>query len=262
MSRAGGTDRAPGQSRQGGTGRHAGSCTVWRGRRVAPFPAERSISLCKIIDLFLRRKPCRLSPLNFHKAGNRRCVKSGAAVHDNGNLRKAVIKMGDARSSQSIEEIAAGLLDEDNRKSFLDFYDFLTSNKLGKRKTGRKPDSKNWAITYRNKKIAHFNWYKNVWSINIFDLFPQNNWFEKCEKYLTDELKDFILTNINTTSSCCVKGVCHSVEHKNIFGKTFSGRVCACAPIIFMNPEGKTLENAKKLILIGKNIIAEMAENK
>lgn len=167
--------------------------------------------------------------------------------------------MGEKKSNQSIEEIAASLLDEDKLKNFLDFYEFLNSNKLGKRRTGRKPDGKKWAITYKNQKIGHFNYHRSLWTISLFDLFPRKKWFEKCEKYLTAELKDFILTNINTAASCCVKGVCHSSENIIILGKMFNSRVCACGPILLINPDGKTLEYAKDLVLIGKNIVAEIA---
>jgi len=94
-----------------------------------------------------------------------------------------------------------------------------------------------------------------------FDLFARNKWFEKCENYLTAELKDFIWANINTTSGCCVNKTCWSVENKIILGKLFNGRVCACCPIFINNPDGKTLEYAKELALIGKTIIAETAES-
>ena len=168
--------------------------------------------------------------------------------------------MREKRSTQRIEEIAANLLDENKLKTFLDFYAFLSSNKIGKAKTGRKING-SWAIQYKNKKIGHFHIGENLWSIDYFDLFSRNKWFEKCEKYLTTEMKDFVLTNINTVSSCCVKGICHSVEYKIIFGKMINSRMCACRPINLDNPDSKTLEYAKELVLIGKNITAEMAES-
>jgi len=168
--------------------------------------------------------------------------------------------MRETRAKQSIEEIAASSLNEDKLKTFLDFYSFLHSNKLGKAKTGRKVNG-SWAIKYKNRKIGHFHIGKDLWSIDCFDLFSRNKWFEKCEKYLTTELNDFILTNINTTSVCCVKGICHSVENRIIYGKMFNGRMCACKPINLENPDGKTLEYAKELVLIGKNIISDMMES-
>ena len=92
-------------------------------------------------------------------------------------------------------------------------------------------------------------------------MFFRNKWFEKCEKHLSAELKDLILTHINTTGECCVRGTCHSIENKNILGKIFLNRVCACRPIVIINPDEKILEYVKELALIGKNIIAETAQN-
>ena len=168
--------------------------------------------------------------------------------------------MREKMSSQSIEEIAANFLDENMLKTFLDFYVFLSSHKIGKAKTGKKING-SWAIQYKNKKIGHFHICENVWSIDYFDLFYRNRWFEKCEKYVTSELKDFVLSNINTVSSCCEKGTCHSVENRMIFGQMINSRMCACRPIHLDNPDSKTLEYAKELALIGKKIIAEMTES-
>ena len=165
--------------------------------------------------------------------------------------------MGEQRLNKNIEEIAASFLDENKLKTFLDFYDFLKKNKIGNAKTGRTGISK-WTIVYKNKKIGHFNFYRNSWSIDYFDLFNRNNWFAKCEKYLSVEMKNFILSNINTTSNCCVNKKCWSVENKIILGKLFTGRVCACRPIEVFNPNGKTLEYAKGLVLAGQNIITEI----
>jgi len=167
--------------------------------------------------------------------------------------------MGEKTPNQNIEEIASIFLDENKLKTFLDFYDFLKNNKLRKAKTGRTGISK-WTILYRNKKIGHFNFLENLWSIDYFDLFDRNKWLEKCDKYLTTELNKFILTNINTTSDCCVNKRCWSVENKIILGKLFNGRVCACRPIEIINPDGEALEYAKALALLGKNIITEMEE--
>ena len=163
-------------------------------------------------------------------------------------------------SNQCIVEFATSLLDKDKLEAFLAFYDFLNINKLGKGKTGRKVNG-SWAIIYKNKKIGHFRLHEDSWSIDYFDLFQRIKWFDKCEKYLTIDLKDFILANVNTTSNCCIKGICNSVENQAILGKMFNGRVCACCPIILANPDGKTLEYAKELVLVGKNIVVEIMES-
>ena len=92
-----------------------------------------------------------------------------------------------------LEELAADLLDGDNAKNFLDFYDFLQNNKFSKVKTG----INSWAIKYKNKRIGAFRFHGNLWLVSYFKSFPTEKWFEKCEKYLTDELKKFTLAHIN-----------------------------------------------------------------
>jgi hypothetical protein len=125
-------------------------------------------------------------------------------------------------------------------------------------KTGRKVNG-SWAIQYKNKMIGSFV-LESSWSLRFFNLFSRIQWFEKCEEYLSTEMKNFILTNINTTSACCLgEGKCHSVKNIIILGNEFNSRVCACRPIVLINPEGKTLEHAKELALIGKNVISEMS---
>ena len=164
--------------------------------------------------------------------------------------------MGEENSTLDIENIATNLLDTDKLKEFLDFYDFLHKNKLGKKKTGRKISSYSWAITYKSRRIGGFKFHGNSWTIGLFNLFPAANWFEKIGKYLNAELIDFILANINSTSSCCVKGVCHSVENKIILGRLFNNRVCGCETVKLINPDDKALKYVKELVLIGKEIIA------
>ena len=106
---------------------------------------------------------------------------------DNWNRRKS--------STLDIENIATNLLDTDKLKEFLDFYDFLHKNKLGKK------DRKNSSYS---------------WTIGLFNLFPAVNRFEKIGKYSNAELIDFVSSNINAASGCCIKWVCHSVENKII----------------------------------------------
>jgi len=164
------------------------------------------------------------------------------------------------KSNQVIAEYAEKCLDKDKLKTFLEFCDFLSKNKLGIRKTGRKING-SWAIIYKNKMIGGFYISNNSWGIRYFNLFPRNDWFNKCEKYLSVELKDFILNNINTTAGCCINKTCHSRDNIIVLGKLFSERVCACVPIYIDNPNKKALEHTKELAMIGKNIIAEIAAN-
>lgn len=158
----------------------------------------------------------------------------------------------------NIEEMAANLLDKDKLRAFSDFYTFLTDNKIGKRKSGKYTC---WAFTYKSKRIFSLNFYENSWRMVYFNLHQKDKWFEKIEKYLTFELREFILSNISTEFKCCVKGQCNAIENRIILGKLFENRTCACAPIGIFDPDGEALEYAKKLAFLGKKIIAETVES-
>jgi|GEM_PF-3415674 len=157
----------------------------------------------------------------------------------------------------TIEEMAAYYLDEDKLKAFSSFYDFLTDNKIGKRKSGKYTW---WAFTYKSKRIFTLTFYENSWRMVFFNLHQKDKWFEKIEKYLTPELKEFILKNISTDFKCCIKGQCNAIENRVILGKLFEKRTCACAPIGIFNPDADAIEYTKELALIGKKIISESTD--
>lgn len=169
------------------------------------------------------------------------------------------MKMSEKMSNQNIniEDMAAGLLDVDKLKAFSNYYTFLTDNKIGKRKSGKYTC---WAFTYKSKRIFSLSFHENSWRMVYFNLHQKDKWFEKIEKYLSPELREFILSNISTGFKCCVKGQCNAIENRVILGKSFESRTCACAPIGIFNPDGEALEYAKELALLGKKIIAEMTE--
>ena len=161
--------------------------------------------------------------------------------------------MSEKKITPKIEEIAADLLVEDKLKTFLEFYEFLNNNKISKVKTG----INSWAIKYKDKRIGAFRFHGNLWLVSYFKSFTTEQWFEKCEKYLSVELKDFVLNNINPApSGQCKK--CKGVENQIILKKAFNN-VCGCEPIKLINPDGKMLEYAKELLLIGKNIVDDIA---
>jgi hypothetical protein len=167
--------------------------------------------------------------------------------------------MTEKRPMIGIAGIAEKKLGEDRLNNFLDFYNFLNNYKLGTRKVINRREIR-WSITYTGKKIASFSVHGDSWSISFFHLFHTRKWFENCEKHLSDEIRSFILTNINTASSCCVKGICQSVENATILGKSFNGRVCGCVPFTINNPNGETLLYAKELTMICKVIFIEWLE--
>jgi hypothetical protein len=167
-----------------------------------------------------------------------------------------VIKLTDKRPMLNIAGIAEKNLDKKKKKNFLDFYGFLNEHALGTRKVVNRWEIR-WSITCTGKKIGAFHVHDDSWSVSFFHLFHTKKWFDYCDKYLTDEMKEFILANINTTSNCCVKGICQSVENATILGKSFNRRVCACVPFIINNPNGKTLLYAKELTKMCKDIFSD-----
>ncbi|MCL2517060.1 MAG: hypothetical protein FWF15_00725 [Oscillospiraceae bacterium] len=147
-----------------------------------------------------------------------------------------------------IEEFATSLIDGDKLKNFLDFNTFLKTNKVSKGSTG----ANGWSVRYKKKIICHFRIHNGYWLIYFF---KDKELLEKSEKYVTDELKDFILNNINTTLGC---RNCKGVENIIIYGQIFP-KVCGCQLLLLNNPEEKILEYAKELVLINKTIANEIA---
>ena len=158
-------------------------------------------------------------------------------------------------SEKKFIELAGKLLDGDKLKSLLDFHEFLKSIKVQKGQTG----VKNLGVGYHSREICSLRLGEGFWYITYFkDYYRRAKLFEKCEKYFTGELKEFILENINTTpgivTSC---RNCDTPKNKVILGRMFDV-VCNCHQIVLKNPDGKTLEYAKEIVLIAKNVIDDI----
>jgi hypothetical protein len=168
--------------------------------------------------------------------------------------------MSEKKAKLTITEIAENLLDGDKLKNFLDFYEFLKNNKLSMEMSGKG----RWVVKYKKKRICHL-------CARDISGTPQNSWFisyykdkdllEKCEKYVTDELKKFILDNINIKSGSDCEG-CAGKENTVILGKLFTSRVCGCHTLMLKDPDGKTIEYAKEIVLMNKQIAADIAAGK
>jgi hypothetical protein len=86
--------------------------------------------------------------------------------------------MAEKKAVRKFEEIAAGLLDGDKLKNFLDFNEFLKNNKMSKAKTNVAGTS--WTVRYKSKSIFHFRAHKDSWFISYFKGFAHEKSFEKC----------------------------------------------------------------------------------
>ena len=131
----------------------------------------------------------------------------------------------------------------------MDFYNFLIENNF--KITANGPSNK-WAATHKNP---------NNKIINSMRIFFSDEFLKKIEQHATNDTKEFILNNLNTNPGCRFKDrICNGKENQVIFGKMFD-KVCGCNPLSFRNPSGKTLEFAKIIALMNKNIVDDVIEN-
>ena len=157
-------------------------------------------------------------------------------------------------AKSKIAEIAETFLDGDKLKNFLEFNDFLKSNKVSKSATSTgKNGYQGWAVRYKAHMICHFRAYKDYWFISYFKSVDIN----KCEEFLSNELKEFILENI--VSPLCPG--CKGHDNRIILGKKFD-KVCGCHLLHLKNPERQALEYAKELVVINKNIVDNISADK
>lgn len=149
------------------------------------------------------------------------------------------------------EERAQKCLSGNELKNFSDFIEFLRDNKLS-----LQPG--NLVVKHKNKSVCHvrFNDSEHSWEVR-HSHFTRENWFQDYDKYITDdELKEFILAHIN--APLCIDRGCNGRQNMTILGKHFDA-VCNCWSLTVKNPDGAALECSKKLILVIKKFIADLA---
>ena len=165
------------------------------------------------------------------------------------------MQMTEKKVKPTIEEIAASFLDGDKLRNFLDFNESLKGKQLSKSATAKGTSGyMGWAIRYKGYMIGHFRAYKDSWFISYFKGVDIN----KCEKFISDEIKAFILENIIIVPPC--KG-CGGRNNRMILGKEFA-KVCGCHLLRLDNPDGKVLEYAKELISINRIVVGDISASK
>jgi len=173
-------------------------------------------------------------------------------------------KYGKYPKNALIEDVAKDFLDSEKMKNLLDFLEFLKNNKF----TPQRGSSAKWAVKYKGKPICHLRlivedkgggWSPTLTNCTIKDWRITHNhftrdWFVNCEKYFADEeMKKFIWNHIQAPGC---RPECGS--SKTILGREFNW-VCTCEPFGNTSPSGVELEYSKKLILIIKAYIADLA---
>jgi len=179
------------------------------------------------------------------------------------------IDLGKYPKNALIEDIAKDFLDGDKLECLMDFLAFLKNNKL----TPRRSTSVAWVVRYKGKIVCHVRllpeekfWSSKLDNCTINDWcithghFSREKWFVDYEKYFTDEeMIQFVLDHIQEPI-CPRRGwVNNHCQYKaTILGKEFDN-VCNCQPFFNTNPRGIELERSKKLILIIKSFITDLA---
>ena len=153
-------------------------------------------------------------------------------------------------------DFANSLLNNDILKNALSFNEHLRDNGL----TADKVSKYFWAVKYEGTRICTISVRKDSWWIRFFGRYDgSEELLDQCEEYLSEEIKNLILDNIRKPG--CKNGDCTGYISKLIFGKMFY-RVCWCSPFILNNPDGKSLEYAKEIVLICKKTAADITIGK
>ena len=170
------------------------------------------------------------------------------------------------REKRTFLEFAHELLDEDKIGDFLDFVQFLRNNHLVKESkiSITRSTAYSTMIHYTKEKFGgicglHLTSIKSYKPDGGWNIIPNNRFFREYGEYITDEkLKAYILSAVKIKkchgceiNKCWGGDIVWSKNNLILFGEDFSN-ICN---IKFSNPSGKSLERAKELVLVTKNII-------
>ena len=154
----------------------------------------------------------------------------------------------------NIDDFAKRFLCNNILENVLGFSDFLRVNDLAAKKASKYF----WYVKHEGIRIATISIRENSWWIRYFGRTDgSHELLDSCEKYMTEDLKDLILNNINEPH--CKN--CNSFVSKIIWGKMFD-RVCWCTPFCLRNPDGKALDYAKEIILICEKAATDIAKSR
>ena len=166
--------------------------------------------------------------------------------------KKRIITMAETKKTRDIL-FAEKHLSGEQLQNYINFDGFLRNNKFSRGLTNKVGNK----YSVRFQKSDYFCCVKihenSTWRISLFKGFGKYKWYEKIEPYLSSELRSFVLDNINTKLGC---SRCKSARNVVIYGKIF-GTVCDCHSILLHNPDVKTIEYVKELLLATKQMLEE-----
>ena len=150
------------------------------------------------------------------------------------------------------EDTFSEFLVGETKNNALNFIAWLHENKLIPRWDG----IYRWKVNYKSHYVCYISlsWPP---SNGIWEVKPNRLFFGEYGKYIADdELKKFVLDIVQLPG--CNRD-CGRMKNEEFLGKKFD-EVCACWPFRTKNPDGAAFENLKKLILISRDIIADLVE--
>ena len=143
-----------------------------------------------------------------------------------------------------IEDVVCDKLTGDAQKNLLDFAAFLHANEIS---LNPNDDGTGWAVgkgTVGGYLILGGEEFPGPWTL----------WFNSCDfkdnGTANDELKETAWTHTSPCGKCNANWEKCGGGDRIVFGRKFERR--CHSPMMFTNPDAKTLEHAKKLLLMLK----------
>ncbi|MCL2546780.1 MAG: hypothetical protein FWE06_06245 [Oscillospiraceae bacterium] len=160
----------------------------------------------------------------------------------------------------TIVDAAIGVIDNEQIDGLIKFNDYLASIRLTPRDTKA---GGTWVVKHKGKSVCHIRLddTEQNWNISFGHFTNKEKWFVNYDQYITDNsLKQFVWDNIHTApspNSNCIKRECKGLDSITILGKTLND-VCRCVGVRVYNPNNEEIEQAKKIVLIIKQYIADL----
>lgn len=151
------------------------------------------------------------------------------------------------KAKKPIDEEVQEFLTGETRKYAEEFISFLRENKMSPQ-WGAK-DSYN--LSYKTRRVCIIKFSQGSFELRLNTQY--NEEFNDVFQDEPDEVQKFLL---DTTISCFGCGTCKPGITMTLLGKPMKG-LCYNPVINMLNPDGKWLELAKKLVLLRKKAIAE-----
>jgi len=157
--------------------------------------------------------------------------------------------MSEKAVKPKIEDVIGDVLNGDTQKNALDFVAYLRENKLNPAWSAKNV----WTVSSKTYRVCFIRLhgaaeYHNL-DVGCWNVSPLIGEYDADS--LSDELKEIVWTN---TKNCQTCGQC-ALKLNAVFGKEFTN---SCeGSILFVNPDSKAVECAKKLVELRRTEIKD-----